>query len=503
MPFTHALSTNNYGTSRIIVDPNPANGTHTSISAAIASASAGDVIIIKPATYVEAYTVDKNLTFFSYDSSFRDGERVTISGKCTLTADSVNIGFYGIKFDTNADNSFLLTGNSSSIVCDNCYFNADVANTLSMTGNSSTAFYAINSAGNFANTFSLGTTTNGAIWLQNCTFVDATTPGTMTSSAGSIRVINSMVVFPVSVTSTGVLIIVNSNFGGEQSPQVNTTWVTTAGSGTSFIDNSTFNSGTASAISIGTGTTVVASGLRVSSSNTNAISGLGTIQYGSIDFSGSSSTINTSTQTALTTQLGTLNLKTPLTIANGGTQASSMSTSTGIVKYDGTSLVTSTTAKIDSSNRMTNTSQPCFLVQVQTPISNVTGDGTVYSVLFDTTTYDQGSNITLNSSGKTIFTAPVTGKYLLQASITLTTATVAQQTQIRIITTGRTYFAGFNLTNAGNSMGLPITCICDMTAADTALIQVFQGGVTKNASVSGSGSATVGLVSWFSGNLVC
>src|SRR5258706_10844124 len=45
-------------------------------------------------------------------------------------------------------------------------------------------------------------------------------------------------------------------------------------------------------------------------------------------------------------------------IAGGGTNATSMSTTTGIVKYDGTSLVTSTTAKIDASNRYTNTSQP-------------------------------------------------------------------------------------------------------------------------------------------------
>jgi hypothetical protein len=110
-----------------------------------------------------------------------------------------------------------------------------------------------------------------------------------------------------------------------------------------------------------------------------------------------------------------------LAIANGGTNATSMSTSTGIVKYDGTRLVTSSTAKIDSSNRMTNTAQPAFMAYLVTTTTNNTGDNTLYTVTFDTVAFDQGSNF----SSSTTFTAPITGRYLFGANVCYTGASAA------------------------------------------------------------------------------
>ena len=46
MTFTHALSTNNYGPAKFIVDALVANGTHTTIASALTSASSGDTIFL-------------------------------------------------------------------------------------------------------------------------------------------------------------------------------------------------------------------------------------------------------------------------------------------------------------------------------------------------------------------------------------------------------------------------------------------------------------------------
>jgi len=73
---------------------------------------------------------------------------------------------------------------------------------------------------------------------------------------------------------------------------LNTTCVTHGGSGSTFrqINNSRFLSGTASAISVGATLSVKSCG--VNSSNTNAITGTGTLNYTQIFFSGTSSALN-------------------------------------------------------------------------------------------------------------------------------------------------------------------------------------------------------------------
>lgn len=196
-------------------------------------------------------------------------------------------------------------------------------------------------------------------------------------------------------------------------------------------------------------------------------------------------------------------------IAGGGTNATSMSTSTGIVKYDGTSLITSTTSKIDSSNRMTNSSQPCFQVYLTTSATNVTGDGTVYNLLFDTTAFDQGSNITLNSSSKTIFTAPVTGKYLFCGCINFTwgvPAALYASIIYQMVATGGTYrltelgFPNFNNVGSGFD-GTSFSIILSMTAADTVYLTAainFASG--KNANFRGSTSP---YENYWCGYLIC
>lgn len=108
------------------------------------------------------------------------------------------------------------------------------------------------------------------------------------------------------------------------------------------------------------------------------------------------------------TSLGTVTTGTwsasTIAIAYGGANATSYTASNGIITYNGTSLVNYSGPKIDSSGRWTNTTQPAFLATV-TSASNVTGDGTDYTVTWTTEIYDQGNNFDAVST----YTAPVTG----------------------------------------------------------------------------------------------
>lgn len=198
--------------------------------------------------------------------------------------------------------------------------------------------------------------------------------------------------------------------------------------------------------------------------------------------------------------LNSWNSNVPVEITKGGTNATSMSTATGIVKYDGTSLVTSSAAKIDSSNRMSNTAQPAFLAYVNTTINNVTGDSTVYKVIFDTEVYDQGGDFDLGTS---VFTAPVTGKYLLQFSCLLNGGSTIGGANAKIITTARTYNNTMNLSpGSTQAASTNISVIADMEAGNTATFNVSgSDGGGKIDDVSGLTGGEVRT--YASGYLVC
>lgn len=185
----------------------------------------------------------------------------------------------------------------------------------------------------------------------------------------------------------------------------------------------------------------------------------------------------------------------PVEIAKGGTNATTMATTSGIVKYDGTRLVTSSAATIDSSNRLQNTAQPCFRATFAAGASNVTGDGTSYQVAWSATSFDQGSNFTTGASA--VFTAPVAGKYLFTAHVSFTGVVVANTLDILLIASGTT----FDVSRATGLSGTQIlsgSIIVSMAANDTAQVNIVASGGTKVVGVQASASN-----SGFYGYLVC
>lgn len=169
----------------------------------------------------------------------------------------------------------------------------------------------------------------------------------------------------------------------------------------------------------------------------------------------------------------------PIELSKGGTNATSFSTSDGVVKYDGTSLITSTTYKISSTNQITNSAQPCFLATTTTG-TDVTGDGTAFTIVFGTEIFDNGANY---DTGTGIFTAPVTGIYILAGSINvqdLTSSTTLWTNDI--VTSNRTYRSNYSnpwaiaySTNTTQEFGT----LADMDAGDTAYVVLTVSNGTK------------------------
>lgn len=137
------------------------------------------------------------------------------------------------------------------------------------------------------------------------------------------------------------------------------------------------------------------------------------------------------------------------------------------------------------------------LAYVGASVANVTGDGTIASVVCDVEVYDT-NNAYDPVTG--IFTAPFTGHYFISWNVNLNNYTSGgisvKFTQSSIVTSNRTYqilnrlTIPRNLTTVGitpNSEYTPMFVIADMDAADTCSVQVMVNSVT------GVGPKTVGV----------
>jgi hypothetical protein len=157
----------------------------------------------------------------------------------------------------------------------------------------------------------------------------------------------------------------------------------------------------------------------------------------------------------------------------------------------------------DASGNVTMPNTCCFFAYLNATVNNVTGNGTGYTIAFNATRFDQGSNF---NTGTATFTAPVTGKYLLTANCDNTGLTAAfTQGLLNIVTTSETYqLANLDIGAAGVTLGtcnLVGSAVCNMSANDTATVTFLVGGGTKTVNVAGT--AATPFVTYFSGELLC
>jgi len=149
---------------------------------------------------------------------------------------------------------------------------------------------------------------------------------------------------------------------------------------------------------------------------------------------------------------------------------------------------------ISGAGEITMPSQPAFLRRPASEQSNL-AINVDHTVVFGTEVFDQGSDF----SGNT-FTAPVTGKYQLNASVQVYGSDSATTYHhVKIKTSNRDYQKNHSLNRYSGDPAYQtytVSSVCDMDANDTAYVQI----VVPN---SGTAQADINTESFFSGFLAC
>lgn len=143
--------------------------------------------------------------------------------------------------------------------------------------------------------------------------------------------------------------------------------------------------------------------------------------------------------------------------------------------------------------------QPAFFAYLATTVTNVTGDGTFYTIIFDTEVYDQSSDFNLGTSQ---FVAPVTGRYHFACGVGfLELGAAFTDGRIRVSTSNRIYQidrSNYGAIQTGGVLIAGNNFYADMDAGDTAVLTAYVGGSTKTIDIFGD----VNAISFFSGVLV-
>lgn len=161
---------------------------------------------------------------------------------------------------------------------------------------------------------------------------------------------------------------------------------------------------------------------------------------------------------------------------------------------------TGTVMSILDTGEVTKPLQSAFLAW-RTNISNVTGDSTVYKIVYDNEIFDQNSDFN-TSTGE--FTASVTGRYYFGATSAITGGTTHNNAYVQLVTSNRSNLSpNFNPNSQflGGQTTLFNTFFVDMDAGDTAYVNIQLNGATKVIGLSGANSTD--LRTYFYGYLVC
>jgi len=158
-------------------------------------------------------------------------------------------------------------------------------------------------------------------------------------------------------------------------------------------------------------------------------------------------------------------------------------------------LSTSTAISMDANGHVTMPKQPAFLVTKNATQSNI-AENTNVTVTFETEIFDQNADFASNT-----FTAPVAGRYQLNATVRLQDLDVdAHYIYLYLVTSNRNYQNIITLSSYDEDieyLSLPFACLADMDASDTAFLRLY---------LEGSGDVQVDVYQYntiFSGFLAC
>lgn len=290
-----------------IVDIN-GHGDFTTIGAAISASSSGQTIFISPGTYTENITLQPgvNLTAWPCDVGFNGFSNVVILGKTTYSS-AGEVTISGIQLETNGDYCLSISGSSASVInVYNCYINASNHTGINITSSSSSSFLNLfESQGDTATTgISLFSHSGaGTILFQYCYVTNTGLSSTAcTISSGVFFSNHNVFNFTLTSSSTSLVSCIHDRWTTVGLNIANMTLNGTGG--THFISNCDFFCGTASSISVGTGSTCSVINCLLSGTPTHAITGLGTVNYSGLSIPNGD--INTSTINKLNFYAGTV-----------------------------------------------------------------------------------------------------------------------------------------------------------------------------------------------------
>lgn len=302
----------NYSTANgLIVDPS-GNGDFKTISAALTAAVSGDTIFIRPSTYTENPTLKAGVNLVAFEPTFTFADdiatlpNVIINGKCTFTA-AGNVGISGIGLQTNSDFALAVTGSAASVVIlDECFLYCLNNTGISFTSSSASATIQLNySGGDLATTgialFSHSSA--GNLRFQNSSFSNTGTSLTANTVSGTGAFLPNISLWANGTTfsSSGGM---NGNFLG-MTMSGNQTALTISGSATASLNlqNTTMTSGTSSCINIGANGSVSLHNCFLSSSNANTITGTGSLSFTEITFNSTANINSTLTLSETTSNI--------------------------------------------------------------------------------------------------------------------------------------------------------------------------------------------------------
>ncbi len=269
----------------------------TAAVAAGASSSTPAAIFIKfnGSPYTENPVLQDGINLIGFDGgNFNNaGNSTAITGKITFSGAGY-ASVQGLTLNTNGDYFAEFTGSSSvNILFKNCTLNATNANGLHNTNTAASILIWYCNGNCTTNTFFICTSQGVDVRYSYLFSLNTTTASTFTNAGFTSHF--SELFFPVTVSGTGFYNIINSRVVTAAA------CVTTSGSGPSVINNSEFISSTFSSLVINGSAVIPVMNSSFQSSNTNVITGSGTLNYAFLAFYGSSSGVNVSTLTPLPT----------------------------------------------------------------------------------------------------------------------------------------------------------------------------------------------------------
>ncbi len=280
---TNLANINPMSIARWIVDPLGFNGTHTTLTSAMASASSGDtIVIVAGSKLTENVTLKAGVNVVGLTGD-QLTPNVTIIGNLTASfAGTCSLG--NIRLQTNSAACLTVSGSNATVVnLYNTFINATNATAISYTSSSSSSsIRAVNCWGNITTTgIALFASSSAGQISFNYSNI-ANTGGSTTAntvSAGSLLMFSSSFGNPITSSGTAICAFLYSDFS---TLAINTTAFTNGGSGNATAFMCRFVSGTATAIvttqllTIGNST--------VDTTNAVAISGAGSIQFSNVSF---------------------------------------------------------------------------------------------------------------------------------------------------------------------------------------------------------------------------